>query len=127
MTDREEPIAAAALDSNFAELIRWYASRPGGEIVEGADVTLCSTGLAFRSINGAVDIDLAPATADQRIDEIGHWFGERGLPWRWLVGRHARTSVGLSDRDAVTGGESPPEIGQAWQGPPTFPGRAAGS
>ena len=66
----DEPIAAAALDANFAELIRWYASRPGGEIVEGGDVTLCSTGLAFRSINCAVEIDLAPATAD-RADRRG--------------------------------------------------------
>ena len=68
-----------------------YASRPGGgEVVEGADVTLCSTGLPFRSINGAVEIDLAPATADHRIAEVGAWFGERGLPWRWLVGPTSR-------------------------------------
>ena len=71
MTGEDEPIAATALDSNFAELIRWYASRPGGEVVEGGDVTLCSTGLAFRSINCAVEIDLAPATADRRIAEVG--------------------------------------------------------
>ena len=90
MTGEDEPIAATALDSNFAELIRWYASRPGGEVVEGGDVTLCSTGLAFRSINGAVEIDLAPATADRRIAEVGDWFGERGVPWRWLVGPTSR-------------------------------------
>jgi len=90
MTGAEEPIEAAALDSNFAELVRWYASRPGGEVVDGADVTTCSTGLAFRSINCAVDIDLAPSTADRRIAEVGAWFGERGLPWRWLVGPTSR-------------------------------------
>jgi len=90
MTGEDEPIAATALDSNFAELIRWYASRPGGEIIEGGDVTLCSTGLAFRSINCAVEIDLAPATVDRRIAEVGEWFGERGIPWRWLVGPTSR-------------------------------------
>ena len=90
MTAEDESIAATALDSNFAELIRWYASRPGGEVVEGGDVTLCSTGLAFRSINCAVEIDLAPATADQRIAEVGDWFAERGVPWRWLVGPTSR-------------------------------------
>ncbi len=52
------PRSRAALDANFADLIRWYASRPGGEVVEAADVTMCSTGLAFRSINCAVAIDL---------------------------------------------------------------------
>ena len=86
MTDDEDPIAAAELDANFADLIRWYASRPGGEVAEGEDATLCSTGLAFRSINGVVEIDLAAATADQRIAEVGAWFGARGVPWRWLVG-----------------------------------------
>lgn len=92
-----DPHAAAALDANFAELIRWYASRPGGEIVEGDDVTLCSTGLAFRSINCAVDIDLDPATADQRIAEVGGWFVARGKPWRWLVGPTSRP-VDLEER-----------------------------
>jgi GNAT superfamily N-acetyltransferase len=89
--------AAAALDANFAELIRWYAARPGGEVVDGGDVTACSTGLAFRSINCAVAIDLDPAAADARIAEIGGWFGERGLPWRWLVGPTSRPSD-LGDR-----------------------------
>jgi GNAT superfamily N-acetyltransferase len=82
--------AAAALDANFAELIRWYAARPGGEVVEGGDVTTCSTGLAFRAINCAVAIDLDPATADRRIAEVGGWFAERGVPWRWLVGPTSR-------------------------------------
>jgi ribosomal protein S18 acetylase RimI-like enzyme len=86
----DDAAAAAALDANFAELIRWYASRPGGEVVENGDVTTCSTGLAFRSINCAVAIDLDPATADERIAEVGAWFGARGLPWRWLVGPTSR-------------------------------------
>jgi GNAT superfamily N-acetyltransferase len=97
MTAEEDAAAATALDANFAALIRWYASRPGGEVVEGDDVTVCSTGLAFRSINCAVDIDLDPATADERIAEIGGWFGERGLPWRWLVGPTSRP-VDIGDR-----------------------------
>ena len=57
----DDATAAAALDANFAELIRWYASRPGGEVVEADDVTACCTGLAFRSVNCAVSIDLDPA------------------------------------------------------------------
>jgi ribosomal protein S18 acetylase RimI-like enzyme len=95
--EEDAAAAAAALDGNFAELIRWYASRPGGEVVEGDDVTICSTGLAFRSINCAVAIALDPATADERIAEIGGWFGERGLPWRWLVGPTSRP-LELGDR-----------------------------
>jgi ribosomal protein S18 acetylase RimI-like enzyme len=93
----EDDAAAAALDANFAQLIRWYAARPGGEVVEGDDIAVCSTGLAFRSINGAVDLALDPATADKRIGEISGWFGERGLPWRWLVGPTSRPSD-LGDR-----------------------------
>ena len=76
----DDAAAAAALDANFAELIRWYASRPGGEVVEADDVTACCTGLAFRSVNCAVAIDLDPATADERIAEVGGWFETRGLP-----------------------------------------------
>jgi ribosomal protein S18 acetylase RimI-like enzyme len=93
----EDAAAAAALEANFAELIRWYAARPGGEVVDGGDITICSTGLAFRSINGAVGIAFDPATADERIGEISGWFGERGLPWRWLVGPTSRP-VDLGDR-----------------------------
>jgi hypothetical protein len=84
MTGDDE--VAAALDANFAELIRWYAPRPAGEVVEAGDVMMCSTRLPFRSINRAVALDLDPATADQRISEVGRWFEARGLPWRWLVG-----------------------------------------
>jgi len=93
---------AAALDANFSELIRWYASRPGGETLARADVTVCSTGLAFRSINGAVDIDFDPASADERIAEVGRWFGARGLPWRWLVGPTSRPAD-LGDRLRAAG------------------------
>ena len=82
--------AAAALDANFADLIRWYASRQGGEVVEAGDVTTCATGLAFRAINCAVAIDLDPATADERIADVGQWFAARGVPWRWLVGPTSR-------------------------------------
>src|SRR3954471_2588076 len=89
MTEDDAEVAAA-LDSNFADLIRWYASRPGGEVVEADDVTMCSTGLAFRSINCAVAIDLDPATADRRIAEVGHWFEARSIRWRWLVGPTSR-------------------------------------
>jgi GNAT superfamily N-acetyltransferase len=95
----EDEAAAAALDANFAELIRWYASRPGGEVVEGGDVTTCSTGLPFRSINGAVanHLDLDPAVADRRIAEVGTWFEARGVQWRWLVGPTSRP-VDLGER-----------------------------
>jgi len=81
--------AAAELDANFAELIRWYASRPGGEIRQDPDVTACSTGLAFRAVNGAIAARLEPATADARIADIRRWFAGRIGPWRWLVGPSA--------------------------------------
>jgi len=94
---RPDGLAAAALDANFAELIRWYGSRPGGEIRAGDDVTCCSTGLAFRSVNCAVDIDLDPATADERIADVRDWFVARGVPWRWLAGPTSRP-VDLGER-----------------------------
>ena len=84
------------------ELIRWYASRPGGEVVEDADVTACSTGLAFRSINGGGESTSTPASADERIAEVGGWFGARGLPWRWLVGPTSRP-VDLGERLVAAG------------------------
>lgn len=106
----DDTAAAAALDANFVELIRWYASRPGGEIVEGRDVTMCCTGLSFRSVNCAVAIDLDPPTADERIADVGRWFGERGLPWRWLVGPTSGP-VDLGERLQRAGYE--PNIGSA--------------
>lgn len=78
--------AAAALDANFAELIRLYAGRPGGQVRRHPDVSACSTGLAFRAVNGAVGIDLKPSRADERIADVTRWFAARNDPWRWLVG-----------------------------------------
>lgn len=100
----DDAAAAAALEANFAQLIRWYASRPGGEVVEAADVTICCTGVPFRSVNCAVEIDLDPATADERIAEVGAWFDERGHPWRWLVGPSSRPDD-LGERLARAGYE----------------------
>jgi ribosomal protein S18 acetylase RimI-like enzyme len=77
---------AAALDANFAELIRWYGGRTGGDVCEAADVTICSTGLAFRSVNGAVGLRFDPATIEERIADVTAWFAGRAGPWRWLVG-----------------------------------------
>jgi GNAT superfamily N-acetyltransferase len=78
--------AAVALDANFAEVIRWYGSRPGGEVREDPDVTVGSTGLAFRAVNGAVALRLDPATIEERIADVARWFAGRVGPWRWLVG-----------------------------------------
>jgi ribosomal protein S18 acetylase RimI-like enzyme len=81
-----ERAAAVALDANFAELLAWYASWPGGEVHRDADVWRCHAGVAFRAVNAACRVRLASGTADARIADVTHWFAERGLPWRWLVG-----------------------------------------
>lgn len=78
--------AAAALDANFAEVIRWYGSRPGGEVRADPDVIACSTGLAFRAVNGAAALRLDPATIEERIADVTRWFAGHVGPWRWLVG-----------------------------------------
>ena len=65
---------------------------------------MCSTGLAFRSINCAVAIDLDVADADERIAEVGWWFEGRGVPWRWLVGPSSRP-LDLGERLARAGFE----------------------
>ena len=82
--------AAAALDANFAELIRWYASRPGGEVVEAADVTICSTGLAV-PVDQLRGRDRPRSGHRGRSDRGGRRVVRgRGLPWRWLVGPTSR-------------------------------------
>src|SRR3954451_20968929 len=93
----EDAEVAAALDANFADLIRWYASRPGGEVVDAADVTMGSAGLAFRSIDCAVAIDLHAASAGERVSEVGRWFEARDTPWRCLVAPTSRP-VDLGER-----------------------------
>ena len=82
--------AAAALDGNFAELLAWYASWPGGEIRRDRDLLLTSSGVPFRAINAASQAALASATASERIAEAIGWLGARTDRWRWLVGPSSR-------------------------------------
>jgi ribosomal protein S18 acetylase RimI-like enzyme len=85
-TERE----AAALDANFAELLAWYASWPGGEVRRDSDLLLTSSGVPFRSINAASHADLAPAAVGDRIAEGAAWLTTRTDRWRWLVGATSR-------------------------------------
>jgi ribosomal protein S18 acetylase RimI-like enzyme len=55
-------------------------------VSEAPDVTACSTGLAFRAVNGAVGLRFDPSTIEERIADVARWFGGRAGPWRWLVG-----------------------------------------
>ena len=84
--------AAVALDRNFAELLEWYASWPGGEVRRDPDVLLCSTGVPFRAINAAAMADLRPDGIAERVAEISRWLAERTDRWRWLVGPSSRPS-----------------------------------
>jgi GNAT superfamily N-acetyltransferase len=78
---------ARALDDNFTELLRWYASFAGGTVVQGSDAWLCHAGVSFRAINAAVRIRLRDAT---RVEQVNSFFADRGMPWRWLVGPTSR-------------------------------------
>jgi ribosomal protein S18 acetylase RimI-like enzyme len=82
--------AAAALDQNFAELLEWYGSWPGGEVRRDPDVVLCSSGVPFRAINVAALADLDSDGGLERIAEISGWLAERTDRWRWLVGPSCR-------------------------------------
>ena len=94
--------AAAALDANFAELLTWYASSPGGEIRHDRDLLLTSSGVPFRAINAASRADLAPAIVSERIVEAIAWLGARTDRWRWLVGPSSRPPD-LGDRLLAAG------------------------
>ena len=82
--------AAAALDANFAELLAWYGSAPGGEVRRDPDLLLTSSGVSFRSINAAALANLAPSDASRRITEAVAWLRNRTDRWRWLVGSSSR-------------------------------------
>jgi GNAT superfamily N-acetyltransferase len=86
-----------AFDRNFAELLAWYASWPGGELARGADVWCCHTGVPTRIVNAAALARFEPATADRRIREVVDWFTARGHPWRWVIG-NASTPDDLDQR-----------------------------
>jgi GNAT superfamily N-acetyltransferase len=87
VTDRSwEAAVADAFDRNFAEILAWYASWPGGELVRHADVWLCWTGVPTRIVNAAALARFEPAAADRRVGEVVDWFGARQQPWRWVVG-----------------------------------------
>jgi GNAT superfamily N-acetyltransferase len=81
---------AASLDANFAELLAWYASWPGGEIRRDSDLLLTSSGVPFRAINAASLANLTPAAAGERIAEGAAWLTARTDRWRWLVGATSR-------------------------------------
>jgi ribosomal protein S18 acetylase RimI-like enzyme len=78
---------AQALDANFAELLAWYASWPGAELVRDDDVWLCHSGVPFRAINAACCLGLRDVG---RVDEVNAFFNQREMPWRWLVGASSR-------------------------------------
>jgi GNAT superfamily N-acetyltransferase len=87
MTDRTWEIeVAAAFDRNFAEILAWYASWPGGEVHRETDVWRCWTGLPTRIVNAAVLARFEPAAVERRVREVVDWFGIHGQPWRWVVG-----------------------------------------
>ena len=82
----EDARAAAALDANFAELLTWYGSGPGGDVRRDPDLNLTSSGVPFRAINAASMANLDGATARHRIDDAVSWLAARTDRWRWLVG-----------------------------------------
>jgi ribosomal protein S18 acetylase RimI-like enzyme len=86
----EDARAAAALDANFAELLAWYGSGPGGDVRHDPDLQLSASGVAFRAINAAAAADLDPATAAQRIRDAIEWLSSRTDRWRWLIGPSSR-------------------------------------
>ena len=90
--------AAAALDANFAELIRWYASRPGGEVRRGRrrHHVLDRARLPLDQLRGRH----RPRPGDGRASgspRSATGSAERGMPWRWLVGPTSRP-LDLGDR-----------------------------
>ena len=109
-TSRDVADPASALDANFAALLAWYASWPGGEVRRDADLLLTSSGVPFRAINAATQADLAIAAAANRIDDAIRWLTARTDRWRWLVGPSSRP-VDLEVRLVAAGlrqvGDSP--------------------
>jgi ribosomal protein S18 acetylase RimI-like enzyme len=98
-TDAE---AAGALDENFAELLEWYASWPGGEVRRDPDVIVCSSGVPFRAINAAALANLSVDGIADRIDDVSGWLAARTDRWRWLVGPSCRPAD-LEDHLVATG------------------------
>ncbi len=93
----EDARAAAALDANFAELLAWYGSGPGGAVHRESDLLLTVSGVSFRAINAAVLADLEPSEVARRIAEAVAWLNARTDRWRWLVGPSSRPAD-LGDR-----------------------------
>jgi GNAT superfamily N-acetyltransferase len=102
--------AAEALDANFAELLAWYASWPGGAVLRREDLLLAWSGVPFRAINAAALANLSAGTASRQIAEAIDWLAERTNRWRWLVGPSSRP-LDLEDRLSAAGlrriGDSP--------------------
>jgi GNAT superfamily N-acetyltransferase len=89
--------AAAALDANFAELLAWYGSAPGGEVRWDPELLLTVSGVSFRAINAAAAASLEGSAAPRRIVEAIDWVSARTDRWRWLVGPSSRP-LDLGDR-----------------------------
>jgi ribosomal protein S18 acetylase RimI-like enzyme len=90
---------AEALDANFAELLAWYASFPGGMVERTGHAWICHSGVAFRALNAACRLRDG---VERRIDEVTATLAAPGMPWRWLVGGSSRPTD-LGDRLVAAG------------------------
>jgi GNAT superfamily N-acetyltransferase len=73
---------AASVEANLAAIQGHYAT----DVFDREGVRLCYSGLRWRVLNGAVLAKLPAADADKCIADVLAWFGERSVPWRWIVG-----------------------------------------
>jgi ribosomal protein S18 acetylase RimI-like enzyme len=92
----------AAFDANFADLLEWYASGPGGTVDRAPDRTIALTRVPFRAVNAVVRADLDPTRARERIAEAVAVCEAAAVPWRWLVGPSSRP-LDLGERLAAAG------------------------
>ena len=76
-----------ALERNFADIQAHYARGVGGIVRDLADVRMSRSGLPARVVNAVNRARFGDGTrADEGIAEAKAFFGEVGVPFRWLVG-----------------------------------------
>ena len=76
-----------ALERNFADIQAHYARGVGGVVRDLVDVRLSRSGLPARVVNAVNRARFADGSrADEGIAEAKAFFGEAGVPFRWLVG-----------------------------------------
>src|SRR4051812_16083879 len=80
---------AAANEESLCAAYRWFATWPGGALIEDERLLIASTGIPHPLFNGVFRVRLPDGAADGAIAAALDHLRRRGVPAYWWVGPNA--------------------------------------